>query len=105
MRVLSGARVDRWRTSSGQTPSSVTRAGVDDDGGLRGEGPGWEGAAVSLPNAHIVNRSAGSEQGADVRPMQGAGDGFAEGRAESRCTLVLLAPSRASWNAMVCPVD
>jgi hypothetical protein len=29
MRVLSGARVDRWRASSGQTPSSVTRTGVE----------------------------------------------------------------------------
>ncbi len=29
MRVLSKARVDRWRASSGQTPSSVTTAFVE----------------------------------------------------------------------------
>lgn len=42
--VLSQDRVDRWKASSGLTPSSVTAAGVRNESGVRGEGPGWKGA-------------------------------------------------------------
>lgn len=44
--VLSGARVDRWRASSGQTPSFVTVAESRSDGGVRLRRPEMEKCVV-----------------------------------------------------------
>lgn len=105
MRVLSGARVDRWRASSGQTPSSVTSAGVETAAACEAKVRVGKGQRFLLPNAVIVNCSADSEQGADARLMQGARDGFAAGRDEPCRGFVARASSRAGRNAVVRPVE
>ena len=61
---------------------------------MRDEGPRWERAAVSLPNAVIVNCSTNSEQRVEVRSVQCAPADAASERGDHRLAFVASAWSR-----------
>lgn len=52
MRVLSQDRVDRWRASSGQTPSSVTRAGVETTAACAAKARDGKGRRFATERSH-----------------------------------------------------